>query len=579
MNLCLIAVLENWDYEKAHSQALSQSELLDNSLFPDKGADSAIGQVSLSCYCCKEVFVTKAELNSHICSLHGNTVSQTEPVPKFHPQNHINPAPILPFPCSFCGTTFFAISDLESHVIRYHKGSSNSDVSSIGTYLKSIVEQNQKLLEVMADFKQSVDIRLAELKNEQEKFRSNVSSDIAALKKQVDKPTVARCEENTALLSEGFDTLFNGIKIIEGHQVHMSQQLSNLASASALNPQQGSERSTSVTQKPKHPPKTCNKCDFIVHSKDHLRKHMKVRHGAKDSIVWVADSINYNTDFKDISVKTGMDVHPVRANLISEDPEGASVHGKNFIDVVEEELNSRIHNILVLGGGTSEITNLDTKTSPEMKLSEFRDKVIKSSKALFSLAETALHEHSTLNKVIILKKPPRFDPTISDPMELKPQLSRLADTVLFELWCESRYKEKIFIGDHHIPHRLDDEHREVFGHPDSNHYDGIHLRGPGGRRTFHRSILNILSSAGICPLKTHPPPPPKKNLPPHQGQYNPLKMFRQRLSSRKETMADKNPNLLPPPPPARQSVIRSSARSLQEHYTVPISNSFSTLGN
>ena len=436
----------------------------------------------------------------------------------------------------------------------------------------------------MAGFKQSVDTRLTELKNEQERICTTVSNDIAALKKHVDEPTVARCEENTALLSEGFDTLFTGIKVIEGHQVHMSQQLSNFASASAGHLKECSERSSSVTKKAKHASRTCSKCDFIVHSKDHERKHMKVRHGARDSILWVADSINYNTDFKDISEKTGMDVHPIRANLISEEPEGAEDHGRNFIAVVEEELNSRIHDILVIGGGISEITNLNTKTNPEMKLAEFKEKVTDSSKALFSLAEAAIHEHSTLNKVIILKKPPRFDPISSDPMELKPQLSRLADTVLFELWCESRYKDKIIIGDHNIPHRLDDEHGEVFGHPDSNHYDGLHLRGPAGRRTFHRSILNILSSAGICPLKARPPPPPRKNPPPPQGQYDPLKMFRERLSSMKETVVcsgskKETPNLLPPPSRVRQSVIQSSAESMQEHYTVPISNSFSALGN
>ena len=52
------------------------------------------------------------------------------------------------------------------------------------------MDQNQKLLEVMVNFKESVDTRLAELKNEQEKFCLTVSRDIAVLKKRVAKGVV-----------------------------------------------------------------------------------------------------------------------------------------------------------------------------------------------------------------------------------------------------------------------------------------------------------------------------------------------------------------------------------------------------
>ena len=93
-----------------------------------------------------------------------------------------------------------------------------------------------------------------------------------------------------------------------------------------------------------------------------------------------------------------MDIHPAEANYISNESVDSQFPGKSFLDVVENELGRHCYSALVIGGGIAEITNLDTKTDPEANLSEFKDKVIKTSKQIFSLAESALHEYpSDLN--------------------------------------------------------------------------------------------------------------------------------------------------------------------------------------
>ena len=38
------------------------------------------------------------------------------------------------------------------------------------------------------------------------------------------------------------------------------------------------------------------KCDFIIRSEDHRKKHMVVRHGDCGSLLWVADTIQSNVD-------------------------------------------------------------------------------------------------------------------------------------------------------------------------------------------------------------------------------------------------------------------------------------------
>ena len=199
-----------------------------------------------------------------------------------------------------------------------------------------------------------------------------------------------------------------------------------------------------------------------------------------------------------------MEVKPVNAYAVTADSIGAKFPMKNFLDVAEKELEESEYDYLVLGGGTVEITNLDTKLDPDSNLLVFKDEILSSSQKMFSIAESALQSFPSLRKVIILRKPPRFDPAAIDPLGLKPQLSRFGDAVLFDLWCNSSFKARIIIGDHQLPHRLDEDHSRVFGDPKLCHYDGIHMYGPHGRKAFLASILNILKSAGIfSPPESH----------------------------------------------------------------------------
>jgi hypothetical protein len=206
---------------------------------------------------------------------------------------------------------------------------------------------------------------------------------------------------------------------------------------------------------------------------------------------------------------------------------------------------------------------------------------------MFRLAEGALHTYPGLEKVTILKRPPRFDPVIKDPLEIKPQLSRFGNAILFDLWCNSEFKSKIVIGDHQIPHLLDDTHCKVFGNPDLGYYDGLHMYGAEGRKAFQSSILNILKQAGLVTGKKEPNIPNGWNVERNknsnskskisngqQSEYDPMRMFRERHGkgdqSQNGFQKDGMQN-------NRTSVIKTT--NMQDAYCIPISNSFDTLGN
>ena len=463
-------------------------------------------------------------------------------------------------------------------------------------YLKYIVEQNQEIMEELLDFKKTVNRRLDELQDEQDKLKGAVTGFTASLS-NINEDTKNKSDGFVKLLDTGFNTVVNGIKVAESNQVHISKQIKEIPFSNTRQEEPSAERvqDPQPKQPDNHKVRNCAQCDFMVHSDQHLKKHMKVRHGVRDKMLWVGDTISSNADFKHISDISNTVITTVKAYAVSQE-ESAGCPEKNFLDVVEKELEDKGYTFLVLGGGTVEITNLDTKSNPEEGITRFKETVIRSSTKLFTLAEAALHTNPSLEKVIILRRPPRFDPVVSDPMELKPQLSRLGDAVLFDLWCESRFKEKIFLGDHQIPHQLGPDHEQVFGHPNHTAYDGIQMGGPGGRKCFQESILNILNNAGIIKLlndtrtqiREENIPSGLKPAQPSSKGYDPMRMFRERLTSARveepavnvqTPQSTSNPNQTQNPPDhPRPSVINRSS-TIQSNYSVPVSNSFGVLGN
>ena len=557
------------------------------------------------------------------CSICGMTFSDIRHLDTHFKRCHTptrNQEPNLAFPCQTCGVAFEELNELNIHVSKRHGYMGASESKDQNTrrletdfkyYMKYVIEQNQEMMEEFSEFKKTVFRRFDNLADEQDRINEELKRMMVSRKKFEDDSTI-REAENQKVIAKGFDTLVSGMRVLESHQVHISQQICDVTTVNTLtsktNPQ-ASVPESGHAQKNKEI-KTCTKCDFIVHTDLHLKKHMKVRHGVRDKMLWVSDSISSNVDFESIEEKIDMDIKSAKAYTTTGDAVGAKFPEKNFLDVAGKELDGASYSVLVIGGGTVEITNLSTEVTPEEDISKFKDEVIKSSQNLFTLAESALYKYSSLEKVIILRRPPRFDPISVDPLELKPQLSKLGDSVLFDLWCNSSFKKKIVLGEHQIPHLLDDDHIEVFGHPNNKSYDGLHMRGQAGRQVFEKSVLNILRNAGVYKAGLNDTKPPEGWKPKNTSavgwksrehdrmkttcdktsltgskppQYDPMGRMFQRIrevstNQGNQTMCrDDGSGDVFCPPNGRTSVIKPT--NLQAHYSVNVANSFDVLGN
>ena len=96
--------------------------------------------------------------------------------------------------------------------------------------------------------------------------------------------------------------------------------------------------------------------------------------------------------------------------------------------------------MLVMSAPTVDITNIDTSNVAQKDI--YQQKVITSCNNMFNIAQKSLDQNPNLTKVVIMEHIPRFD---NDPSSLKPDLPRLANVTLGQLWLNSPLKHKIFI--------------------------------------------------------------------------------------------------------------------------------------
>ena len=95
-----------------------------------------------------------------------------------------------------------------------------------------------------------------------------------------------------------------------------------------------------------------------------------------------------------------------------------------------------------------------------------------------------------------MKQIPRYDPANVDPLSIKAALSQLYNNTITDMWMNSKFKNKISIGCHNIDCTgaiKEARYRET----KTGKYDGIHLFGSSGRKTYTLSVLNILKCSEL----------------------------------------------------------------------------------
>jgi hypothetical protein len=134
------------------------------------------------------------------------------------------------FPCPTCGITFSEIRDLNHHVQTRHTNVSpeivdlNKLQSDMKGYMNYIIEQNQQMMEELCEVKKTMHQCFDNLVDEQER-RSDEFKSMLVSKKVADDKAEAKEEESQKVIAKGFDALMSGMRVLESHQVHLSQQI------------------------------------------------------------------------------------------------------------------------------------------------------------------------------------------------------------------------------------------------------------------------------------------------------------------------------------------------------------------
>ena len=113
-----------------------------------------------------------------------------------------------------------------------------------------------------------------------------------------------------------------------------------------------------------------------------------------------------------------------------------------------------------------------------------------------ALVEKALNDSDTLNDAMIVELPPRVD------SERLQSLTEYSNFVLREAVNKSTSKHRITVAS--LDGLWDYREQDIFGHPDSSKYDGIHMRGKHGSKAYTRCIEEAVKSSRFSNTFTTP---------------------------------------------------------------------------
>ena len=248
----------------------------------------------------------------------------------------------------------------------------------------------------------------------------------------------------------------------------------------------------------------CSKCDHQEKSEDILKRHMESQHTTSDNKVEKHSKYSQLPNWFLIgdshinSIKLGIVekstkgklfckgfAHPKegRAYCSTKDWPNARYPSNNHREMIPKLMKERSYKggvILCPGNDISNLTTLD-------KAKQF-DLAERSALNMLKVAERALEENSTLEKLVLMEYPPRAD------SEHLAKLSRHSNKVLRELVDRSRCRAQIVVGSMaNLGYSNRAEMVDRFG-PTNSHsrYDGVHLRGTMGSQLYTDSLVNAV---------------------------------------------------------------------------------------
>ena len=326
----------------------------------------------------------------------------------------------------------------------------------------------------------------------------------------------------------------------------------------------------------------------------------------RPKILFIADSIGRNVDVRHLEEASNSLIYSVKA--YGANYEADAFHPNlNFIEASLKAPSNNNYSYAILQGSSTDITNLDTSFVNSAHLEFLKQKVLVASQNMISAARNIVVNNPNIEKVLILDRIPRFDPSSTDVSQLKPKLSEYGNKVLRDELSKCDVKDRISIGAHMLPAEL---HQNIYGHPARRGYDGIQPHGPDGRNFYTRSMCNILqqflpkhsrefhnhafphntrapSSTSVPYTEpsssrpfSQPSSQPSSSQPPASSSQTSAPSSAKSKSNRFQSTPDKTPNpLFNTPNPDDVIIEMESFETCDHHYSIPSSNYYNLLGN
>ena len=466
--------------EKEHTVNTSKHQVeAENDLFLEQN------EICFKCEKC--IFVGNAsELEEHTEAKHvslisckdcGTNFSSTDILKEHKARKHN----VKTFPCDICGLVFANFIFLQEHRIAIHK------------------DESCRYCDYRAKNKEDLEEHLV--------YQHEEYIILHSLAKEVDK------------INEQFSTVETFGKQLSTYETFMTDILSVLKSL--LEGQNAMKQELFILQNSHHikNQKNLNKTD--IHTKvsppaspsnPSPKASSSSSSGPRAStpkpqsqLLFIGDSITNALDTKVIAQAADAKITKVKAYSAVHDDvsntakQAAKIPHQNVTNVCEKELAKNEFDGLILQAGSVDISNLNTRNNATEHFEYFSQETTKSAENVFQVAESSLKNHPNLKKVVIMKQIPRYDTEQIDPLQIKPALSEVYNNKLSDLWLHSTMKEKIFVGSHDRIACTGGIREARYRCTQSGRFDGVHLYGPSGMKTYTNSVLEILRNASLIP--------------------------------------------------------------------------------
>ena len=330
--------------------------------------------------------------------------------------------------------------------------------------------------------------------------------------------------EEIEMLKKDFKGAF--VALAEHMESSMQSLLGNVTETTAMKRNQTEDAKlnhkieTDVNEV-KQSKKVEKKSDDTNDNVNEIRKPKKKNY---HNLTWVGTSISKSLDMKKFETDNNVKINMVKAYSITDEvhtpypKDNFRFPDTNFKSVLPKVLEDDSIDTLVLQTGSIEISNIKVNEAvmdASKEISKYKEEwfnqVETDTKNLFTLAEEAVGKNPNLN-VIIVKRLPRYDRSSRDIIGIKSQLSTYANSIYDQLWLKKGSPGNIHIVEVDLKCSNSRYLKSlIFGDPNTNYFDGVHLKGPGASRHFTYRVNQVLKPV----LQRHnanrrfssPPPP------------------------------------------------------------------------